>query len=1037
MMRKITSCLLKSVPIVFALLLIQEVGYSQRIIKGIVTEEETGEAIIGANIIIEGTSEGTSTNVDGRFSIGLEDENAILLISSIGYKSTTIPVAGKDFLEIKLEVDVNELKEVVISVGYEKIKKELSVGAVSSISGDELSQLPTTTVDQALQGRVAGLNVLRVDGRPGSQGIFTVRGNTSMVSGTRSQPLYVIDGVIMDPEVSGVAQAGLNPLALLNTNDVESIEVLKDAASAAIYGARAANGVIIVTTKRAKSNKPQINIRSQVGVSSRPALRPVMVGAKERRFKMDYLNSNLDVYDQRRDLSMMLTDSLNPAFNNNSDWQEMLMQTGVFKEIDLGVSGRTESSDYRFSLNYYNEEGVVKNSGFSRYSANLFYNFRPIDKLKVSTSISFNQIGRKQGNGDYLFRFSGWNFPSSFWQITDTERKFHTGALEDARNKNDFFNLNGNLNLQYSILENLTFTSNLVGTFSYHRTDRFVPTEVSKDKIARAYGSSLDNRYVSLENYINYNASLNDAHNVSLVLGQSFEQQYMAEQSAEGRNIPVNAIKNIQGLPDLNTSTTTYNGERSLASFFGRMSYDYKGKYILSGSYRMDGSSRFGKDNRWAQFSSLAGGWILSKESFWPTSGAVPFFKIRGSFGVTGREPGNFYQSMQSLRSDFNYFNGTATQSYNGGGYVVPNYLSDVSSPLLGWERSTQTNFGVEIGLFKDRIRLTGDYYNKYTADLLYRRSIPAITGYTNALDNAVDVLNKGWEIALTTTNVRTKSGISWTSNFTIAQNKNVVAKLPGGRDLNDGWFMLSQGQPLYTYRVWEMDGVYASTRDVPVDPVTGQRIRHAWAGGNQYSGGDPRRIDQNGDYVINDNDFVSYGNPDPKFYGGLNNTFTYKNFDLQVFCTFIYGRNIINGYLSDKLNGASRNANLKWGGISGPASDLGDYTFWEGPTDVEVADYPRIIPADVDQWHIQSSQFVEDGSFFKIKFISLGYNLPSEVAKRMGISNARIWGTMDNVWVHTKSTLLDPEAVAHNGYASANAYPIPHKFALGLQLSF
>lgn len=1008
--------------------------YAQKNVRGVVTDFNSGGGIPGVTVIEQNTRNGAATDQNGRFSLKMRDQNSALVFSFIGYITDTVDIANQEYIEVSLKEDVGQLKEVVLNVGYGQLKRDLNPGAVSSISGEQINNLPTTTVAQALQGRIAGLNILGVSGAPGSQGIITVRGNTSTNPNDRSQPLYVIDGVIHDPETSGAAQAGINPLSLLNPQDIKSIEVLKDAASAAIYGARAANGVIIVTTKGATSSEPEISIRVQGGLSTRPALRPIMVGARERRYKMDYLNLNLLDEADRRNLSLMLTDSLNPAFNNRSDWQDLLIQRGLNKEVDLGISGRTETSDYRIHLNYYDEEGVLKNTGFSRYSANVLYNFRPFEKLNIGTNLSFSQIKRLQPTGD-LFRYSGWNFPSSFWKITDKERQYHTGALEDVRNKDDFFSVNGNLNLRYSVLDNLIFTSNLAGRLSYSRRDSYTPGYVRWNGISQAEGDTFDTRYLSMENYLNYSTKFGgDNHDLSVVLGQSIESQYDAKQYSEGRDIPVDVIKNIQGLPDKNTTTTTYNAERSLASFFTRLNYDYKNKYILSATYRIDGSSRFGKDNRWAHFPSVAGGWIMTKEPFWPENDILSFFKIRASYGVTGREPGGYYQSKQALRSDIYYFNGRSTQSYNGEGYIVPDYANDVSSPLLSWEKSRQSNIGLEFRFLDNRIQLTTEYYHRYTADLLFRKPIPAITGYANAWDNAIDVLNEGWEVTLEASLLQ-KTAVKWQTIFTLAHNENQVAKTPGGRDISDGWFMLSQGKPLYTYRVWEIDGVYPTTADVPVDPVTGSRIRQAWAGGNQYEGGDPKRVDQNGDYIIDNNDLVANGNPDPKLYGGWNNTISYKNFSLQVFCNFIYKRNILNGYLSDKLNGASSLANLQWGEISGPASDLGNYSFWRQSGDQ--ADYARIIPRNVDQWHIQSSQFIEDGSFFRIKFVTLGYSLPNTLAESLGLNSVKIWGTMDNVWTYNKSTLLDPEAVEPNGYSSANAYPVPHKFALGLQVSF
>lgn len=1012
---------------------------SAQTVKGVVTDSNSGQPILGVTILQTGTVNGTSTNIDGRYILKLKETGAkSITISYVGYKTTIQDVANEqaEIINVKLEEDVGQLKEVVIQAGYGTIKKDLSTGSVSSITGEELADLPATTVIEALQGRIAGLNILGTSGEPGAPGIITIRGNTSLSLDGRSQPLYVIDGVIMDPEVSGAASAGINPLALLNPNDIKSIDVLKDAASSTIYGARGANGVIIVTTKRATSSEPQITLRHETGISTRPALRNVIVGAAERRLKMRYLLNNLSYEEKRAQISLMLTDSLNTAFNNNTDWQDLVIQTAVTNEYAVAVSGRTENADYRLSISSYDEEGIIKNTGFSRISGNLLYNFRISEKLRINTNLSYSSIERKQGNGDYIFRFTGSNFPSSFWQLTETEREFHTGASDNVRNKNDFYSFGGNLNVQYDIVKGLKFTSNLVTNFNYLRTDRYQPASVTFDGISNALSTNEDNRYTSLENYFSYTSNFNgDKHNLSAVVGQSVESQYIAGTRASARDIPVDAIKNIQGIPDINTNVQTYNRERSLASFFSRISYDYDNKYLISANYRADGSSRFGKENRWAYFPSLSAGWILTNENFFPETDIVSFLKIRGSYGISGREPGNFYQSYQSLTGNLTYFNGTSVQSYGGAGYIVPDYQGLVSSPKLGWEKAKQTNIGLDIRLFNDRLSITGEYYHRYTEGLLYNLPIPAVTGYNTALANSVDVLNKGWELTVGASVIRT-TNFNWQSNLTLASNENIVAKTPGGKDITVfGWWNLSQGQPLYNYRVYETDGVYKTTADVPVDPLTGQRIRMFYSGGPQFEGGDPKRVDQNNDYIIDSNDFVSKGSSDPKLFGGWNNNFSYKQFSVNIMVNFVAGRKILNGYLSDKLNSASRVAGLSWGGLSGPASDLGEYTFWENPGDV--ADLPRITPNNVDQWGIQSSYFVEDGSFVKIKFVNFGYSLPDKFSKTLGLSSGRIWGGLNNLYTWTKSTLTDPEAVSPSGYASAQAYPVPTKFSFGIEVSF
>lgn len=1033
------------------------IAYGQVTITGKVVEKSSGKPIEGATIQVKNTTVSSVSNAKGDFTVKAPSASATLVITYIGFVTQEVKVNNRLSITITMEETNKSLDDVVV-IGYQSVQRRTTTAAITSVKGKDFENTPYPTFDAMLQGRVAGLNVLSISGEPGANNIVNIRGNSSVADpNIISAPLYVIDGVVFDVSDQRVGFSTTNPLAAINPNDIESIDVLKDASAAAIYGARAANGVIIVKTKRPKGGPPQIRVSSYVGVSDRPAMKPMIVGAAERRMKMELLQNA--PYDRLNNLSLFLSDSLNPSFNNNTDFQGLFLHRALLHNVDASIAAVGDKFSYRLSFGKYYEDGVMRGYDFSRTSPRISITAQPTKKIDISTDLFVTFSKQKHGPGNATgtasrYGFSIWGFPSSFWKISDQDLKNYTGRNDQVYDDDRTTSLIGNSRLTYKILSDLIFTSSFSYNFGMNRRDYLVPANVNgSTNRSDAINYVSSNRRWEIEDYLTYNKSFRK-HNMSVLLGQGAEEQANYITNARGNGISIDAIKTIQGIPaGSGLTASSYIEERSRLSYFTRLHYDYEHRYGLDLSMRKDGSSRYGKNNRWGYFPAVSGLWMVSDEKFFkPFSRIVNLMKFRASYGVTGRDPGGYYAQYISLTNNAAYTgaslgaNGGSITTYNGTVVVYPNYGTttspvSASAPTISWERSPQSNFGVDVSLLKNRISVTADYYIKDSKKSIFDVNTPITTGFAKAKNNYVNLRNTGVEFTVTTINLSPKSAFRWSTNLNVAFNDNYITKLPqDNRDFKFGpsWLTrnLTVGQPSFSFMVWDVRGIYANTSDVPVDPLTGRRLSWASPTGNQFSAGDPIRVDQNGDYVIDDFDKINLGSPNTKMQGGFTNQFGWKNFQLQVLCTFIGGRKLWNGYLSDKMQDAgSSNPYMVWGPFSGPASDFKDAHFWTYPGDV--AQYPALITNNVDKWHIAQSLYVEDASFFRVKNIMLSYSLPNPLMKRLKLTSVRFYGSLDNVWVHSNSNVPDPEAVQPDGYSSGNDYPLPKKATIGLEINF
>lgn len=1004
-------------------------------VTGTVTDE-TNQPVPGVNVLLKGSSNiGTVTDIEGKYTLNIP-KDATLIFKFVGYKTTEVAVNGKTTVNLSIQPDVKQLEDVVV-IGYQAIKREKSTAAIASVAGEKIENIPVPSVEMALQGKVAGLNVLNITGEPGAKGIVTLRGNTSIASqDSRSTPLYVVDGIVMDEgDLGQIDLTGTNPIAGINPNDIESIDVLKDASASAIYGARAANGVIIIKTKTPKAGKPQVRLNGYYGVAMKPTMRSTLVGTAERHLKMDLIYQYLGKPGMEN-VNYWITDSLNPAFNNNTDWQSNVIQKARIQNYDVNVSAYGEKTSYRLSYNFYDEEGTVIGTGFTRNTASLYLNAHPYSFLNLTGNIRFSEMSRKKTNGSINI-FSTWSFPSSFFKLTDEDIENFKGNNLDELDKNLNRDLYANFQANIDFTPYLKWTTSYSFGYSTTRNDYFIPSYRNNGN-AYATSSSGSVKRWEIENYIQYLRSFKETHNLSVLFGQGAEYSYIDNLWGEGNYIASNSIQTIQGVVSKNSNASSSIEERARLSWFARLSYDYKDKYLFSANWRMDGSSRFGKDNRWGHFPSVSAGWIITKESFFPENQVADFIKIRGSYGITGNDPAGFYDAYRALTTNVDYRGGSGITSYNGSGTIAYDFGSAVTSRELGWEESKQMNFGLDAHFLNKRIILTGDYYIRDSESMIFNYALPVTTGYTEAKNNLVSVRNSGVELQLSLDLLPHNWDWSWTIDANIAMNKNQIKKLPNGnRSIVTGapWmeWILTVGRPLYEITGWRSNGIYATDDDVPVDPLTGNRMTFF---GTTMQAGDIAVADQNGDYNIDYNDKVSLGNPDPKYYGGINTTVCWKGISLGVFCNYVIKRTFWNGFLSDRMNGGVYSAG-GWGNVSGPALDFGGLKYYTTPG--QQADLPTLIATNhMDNRHIAHEIYTDNGSFFRVKNISMSYEFPTALVNKIKLQRLRVYGYMDNVWVFSKSkTYPDPENINTNGYANGSEYPLPHKFTLGAEITF
>jgi len=963
--------------------------------------DDTASPLPGVSVVIRGTSIGTATDTDGRFSLNVPDENAVLVFSFIGFTQQEITVGTQTQLDVTLMPDVTSLSEVVV-VGYGEVKKSDLTGAVASVKSDDLNAMPNINAVQGLSGRAAGVQIIQTSGAPGAAMSMRVRGGNSLLGS--NEPLYVIDGF---------ATSG-NPINL-NPADIESIEILKDASATAIYGSRGANGVVMITTKRGKSGSNQVIIDSYVGVQQ--IIKKIdMLDAHEFATLANERAANDGI-------APYFTDDQVASFGKGTDWQDAIFRTAPIQNHSLMFSGGNDKSTYSISGSLFKQSGIIINSDYTRGSLRANVNQKVSDRFSVNyNAIMSRSIGNMLSN-DNASRGDGvvsaaltapptmpvYNADGTYsnarpYPFSSNAAENPVALAKERLNKAVRNSVLTNMGMSYEFIKGLTLRVSGGIDYANTRTDYYSSRKLLASPSGNA-SATFDERLNFLnENILTYTNDINDQQNLSLTGGFTYQTERYTNNVMRASGFPNDALQNnkfesgtVIGAP---TSSVT---KWTIMSWLGRANYSLNDRYLFTASVRADGSSRFGAANKWAAFPSGAFAWRASEEDFIRNMNAFSNLKLRLSWGKTGNTAIDPYQTMNTLGSGTIILNNDLYTGYAPG--------SNKPNPDLRWETTTQTDVGIDMGFFNERITLSADFYVKHTTDLLAIVPLPPATGYTQETRNIGEIRNRGVEF---TVGANVLDGrFKWNVSANIAANRNKVISLAGGSD------------------------VFGPQLSVPL-AVSINLVRPGYPMGVLY-GYVENGLDANGnitykdvtpDGTLNNNDRTIIGDPNPDFIYGFNNNFSFKNFSLNIFFQGVYGNDLFNFNLAN--HGDAFNF-----GENQVADILNRWT----PENQNVnAAYPRL---SVNTKFRESDRYVEDGSFLRLKNVRLGYTLPVAALQLNWLKSAQLYISAQNLLTITKYSWYDPEVSTRSGSSGIGlgidqtSYPVARTFTMGISLGF
>ena len=963
---------------------------NKKIIKGKVVDD-ANNSLPSATVRVAGSTLGTVTNLDGFYELAVPDGNSVLEFSFVGYVTKKVPIGKQTTINVALESDVINLKEMVV-VGYSSQKKSLLTGSVGIVKNDNLKDTPLSSIDGVLQGQVSGVQVMQNSGTPGGEMSVRIRG-VSSISGS-SQPLYVIDGIPIttgDYAQIGYEGQGTSALSDINPNDIESMSILKDAAAAAIYGARASNGVVLITTKRGSNQKTQFNFNTYYGTQD-VWRRLNMLDAKGWK---EYRN---DLYDKE-----VFTAEDIAANSVNTDWQSKIFRSAPMQNYELSANGGNSKTRFLISSDYFNQTGVLIGTDYQRLNGRINVDHNASDKLTLGASIGLTYSKTDRVEGDQSLHgvlpngvstpaiYPVYNADGSYNQ--DGPYSNAVSIAGGATNENFTYRAIANAYANYQILKGLSFSTKWGADFMNMREHAFEFNTVQGQKYNglgfEAYTNVLNT--VS-NNFLKYNKAVGN-HEFEAMAGYSFEKYEYRSSYIRGQDY---ASENLEYINSASTiaEATSSGVNNGLESFIGRVNYNYANKYLVALSCRSDASSKFGENNRVGYFPAASIAWRLNQESFLHLPKAISEFKIRTSYGLTGNDD----------ITPFLYSELYGVSKYNGSSAIYP---SNIPNPDLKWETTAQFDLGVDLSLFENRITLAADYYNKQTKDLLLNRPLPGSSGHTSITENIGRLENKGFEMNLSTSN--TVGAFKWNTQINLSTNKNKVLELYNHNPIDNigrGGNRVMEGQPISIFYDYKWLGI---------DPSTGDCV---------YAD-----LDKNGRITSDDRTVV--GNPHPDFIGGITNTFSYKGFDLSVFMQFSYGNDVFNGsrlYLESLQGGDNQLASVN--------------RRWQKPGDI--TDIPRATTdaAAAANNKLVSSRFIEDGSYLRLKNITLGYSFSKTLMQKLQIQSLRIYATTQNLYTWTNYSGFDPEVnyVGNDNTVMGTdffTYPQSRSYCVGINLKF
>ena len=974
--------------------------FAQQITVQGVVKDQTGETVIGASVMEKGTTNGTITGIDGDFSLNMSP-NGTLVVSFVGYKTQEVQVKGQKQLQVVLSEDAEMLDEVVV-IGYGTMKKSDLTGAVSSIGNKDIKDSPVSNLGQAIQGKISGVQIVDA-GKPGDNVSIKIRGLGSI---NNCDPLVVIDGVPTDLGLSS-----------LNMTDVERLDVLKDASATAIYGSRGANGVVMITTKRGTEGKGKLAVSANYSFQNATNVPSLLNAAQYAELSND----------------MMVNSGRNPnpewanpsELGAGTDWMDELLRTGVMQNYTVSYSGGNEKSHYYVSGGFLDQSGIVKSVNYRRFTFQSNSDAQVLKWLKFSNNITFSADTKKSGSysiGDALKALpiypvknedGSWSGPEGNSEWYGSTRN-PIGPTELNQGQTNGYNFLANLTAELAFTKWLKFKSTFGYDAKFWFMDNFTPKydwKPTPTEETSRYKSDNKSFTYLWDNYFLFDHTFAEKHRVGLMAGMSAQwntHDYLNAQKNVFMFDNVHEMDNGEEMYAIGGNET----EWALLSYMARVNYSYEDRYLLTATIRRDGSRRFGKKHRWGTFPSVSVAWRASQEKWFPKNDYVNDLKVRAGYGVTG---------SQASVGNYSYLASYNTSVYPFGisnGNQTALVSSTLANPYIHWEEVAQTNIGFDASLFNSRVMFSFDAYLKETRDMLVKASIPITSGFedtTTTYTNAGKVRNQGIEMSLHTINLTGELG--WETNLTATYNKNKIKDLNSDvpyyiNQINNSYVtMLAKDYPINVFYGYVTDGIFQNQSEVNT---------HAVQPGAEP--GDIRFRDLNNDGVINDSDRTVIGNPNPSWLFSMNNSLSYKGFELSVFLQGIAGNKIYNANNIDNT------------GMAAAYNQTTDVLKrWQGEGTSN--SMPRAVFGDPNQNTRVSDRFVENGSYLRLKNITLSYTFPKQWLQKAQIENARLSLSCENVATITGYSGFDPE-VGINGI-DQNRYPISRTFSLGLNFNF
>ncbi|MEI3798831.1 MULTISPECIES: SusC/RagA family TonB-linked outer membrane protein [unclassified Chitinophaga] len=1014
-------------------------------ISGRIINKSNSSPVPGATVTLKNTSRFTITSGEGKFTIDAPT-GSVLVITMIGFQKKEV-VAKTPSLEIEMSENISQLEDVVV-IGYGKAKRKDVTGAISSVSGDELRKTQPVTFDQALQGKVPGLVVQQISGQPGGAVSIQIRGLSSFGGGS---PMYVIDGII----IGGTATlgSGVNPLAGINPSEIETIDVLKDASATAIYGSQATNGVIVITTKRGQVAPPSISYDMYTGYQQIPKRLPVM-NLREYATFINERNTGLGWgFDTRPEF-------VNPKYlGEGTNWQKELFRNAPMTNHTLSINGGDTRTQYLLSGSYFNQEGIALGSNFRRLSLRLNLDNKTTNWLKIGTSLQLVNIKENVNST------SSNVINTALSQTPDIAVKNEDGSWGGAYNPNGWVNstvnpyaialinkdeakrnqLFGNIYAEIAFTKDLTLRNEATGSFSMATQDRFNPSYtfglVKNNTNSGSYEFS-QNLFTTLRNFLTYSHLFKERYNVNVLLGHEAQLGTSEGSSASRSNFPSNSVQVISSGDPTTATNSGSKGQSAQESYFGRINFGINDKYLFTVNLRADGSSKFAPENRWVNTYSGAFAWKLNNEEFLKTVKEVNELKLRLGYGLTNN---------QNIR-DYAYTSTLATVATGLTG--IAQLTQNVGNPYVQWEKTKYANIGLEGTLFNWRLNFSVDFYNRKTDGLVLQIPLPMYSGTAigyspGAMEapyvNVGTVNNKGFDFRISSTNIKTKN-FSWKTDVTVSRNINEVLKLnTDGASLNRQYSKTVVGRSIGEFYGYVIDGgVFATKKDFETHALptkNGVPLPVGAAGGSIWYG-DLKFKDFNGDGVINESDQTFLGSPIPKYQIGFNNTFSYRNFDVNIFFAANIGNKVfnqlrVNGEYPGTSFGYFKSLNdyakLTLIDPKGSATDINNIQVTNPET--------RIVGIRNDNTNDNnrnSDKFVEDGSFLRCKNISLGYTLPEKLLAKASIKYLRVYFNVSNAFIITNYKGMDPEIGSWDPLSAGvdgGFYPQPRVFTIGANI--